>query len=152
MSVRVRHTRPGEGARLPMIDGVHIVKVSAEDTGGIYEMFEVEAPSGPAAPPHRSPWAATLYLLEGTVSVQVEGHGYDLTPGDTLTIPARAANTFSVTSDAARFLAFTTGDGAGKLFADFARTVPTDRPLEEIMPLLLAVTQRNAVTFAEPTG
>ncbi|SFB28619.1 Cupin domain-containing protein [Amycolatopsis marina] len=152
MTTTAHYSGPGEGARLPMIDGVHIVKVSAEDTGGVYEVFEVQALRGPAAPPHRSPWAATLYLLEGAVTVQVEGRAFELAAGATISIPAGTANTFEVTSESARFLAFTTGDGAGAFFADFARTVPIDRPFEEIMPLVLAVTERNAVTFAEPAG
>lgn len=150
MTAKVHHTGPGEGVPLNMIDGVHTVKVGTEHTGGAYEIFEVDAPRAPAAPPHRSPWGATCYLLEGMIAVQVEGQTYELTPGATITIPARSACTFAVTSETAKFLAFTTGDGAGKFFADFAQTVPTDRPIEEIMPLLLEVTRRNDVTFAEP--
>jgi hypothetical protein len=34
MTVTARHTRPDEGVRLEMPDGAHIVKASAEETGG----------------------------------------------------------------------------------------------------------------------
>ena len=43
MTVTARHTRPDEGVRLEMPDGGHIVKASAEETGGAFEVFEVEA-------------------------------------------------------------------------------------------------------------
>jgi quercetin dioxygenase-like cupin family protein len=151
MTAKVHHTGPGEGVPLNMIDGVHTVKVGAEQTDGAYELFEVDAPRAPAAPPHSSPWGATLYLLDGAISAQVDGQTYELTPGATITAPAGAAFTFGVTSESARFLAFTTGAGAGKFFADFARNVPADRPFEEIVPLVLEVTRRHAVTVAAPS-
>ncbi|TWE27694.1 cupin domain-containing protein [Prauserella muralis] len=148
MTTHVQYTPPGEGIRHVMIDGVHIVKVGAEATGGAYEVFEVEAPQAPPAPPHRSPWAAALYLLDGALTVHVDGRSYQLAPGATVAVPAGAAYTVEVTGAAARFLAFTTGDGAGRLFADLAATVPADRPFAEIMPLLQQVIRRHSVTVA----
>lgn len=152
MSLTVHHTGPGEGIPLAMIDGIHTVKAGAEHTGGVCEVFEVDAVRGPAAPPHRSPWAVTCYLLHGTVRVEFADQTHQLTPGASLTIPANTAYTFVVTSDSAKFLAVTTGSGAGKFFADMAEHMPRDRPLEELMPLLIEITQRHGVSFAAPAG
>lgn len=41
MIATVHYTAPEQGVRYDMIDGTHIVKVGAENTGGQYEMFEV---------------------------------------------------------------------------------------------------------------
>ncbi len=150
MTATTRVTPPDQGIRYEMIDGAHIVKAGAEDTGGAFEVFEVHAPKAPAAPPHRSPWTGTLYLLQGSLDVHVDGERFALVPGSTIVLPAGSACTFEVTSDAARFLAVTTGGGAGRLFADFDRTVPTDRPLEEVLPLVLEVTRRNGVIIEAP--
>ncbi len=48
----------------------------------------------------------------------------------------------------ARLLAITTGDGAGRFFADFAETVPLDRPIEETLPAILDVTGRHGVAVS----
>ncbi|GHE75589.1 hypothetical protein GCM10017786_00370 [Amycolatopsis deserti] len=150
MTGKIHLARPGEGRPHAMTDGIHTVKAGAEHTGGAYEVFEVDAPRAPAAPPHRSPWAGTLYVLDGTVLVHVDDEKHDLGPGAAITIPAQCAFTFEVTSESARMLAVTSGDGAGRFFADFAAAVPADRPLDEVLPRLLEVTRRHGVSVAEP--
>lgn len=150
MSTKAHYTGPGEGVRHAMIDGDHIVKADPAATGGGYEVFEIEAPRVPAAPQHSSPWAATLCLLEGTLTMYVGQQAYELVPGATITVPAEVPCSFAVTSESARFLAITSGAGAGKFFADFAASVPLDRPIEELLPVVLAVTRRHSVAIIEP--
>lgn len=82
--------------QLDTFDGIHTVKVSAEQTDGAYEVFEVDAPRGPTLPLRRTPWAKTFYGLDGTLRVVVENDSYDLEPGATITIPEGAAHTFTV--------------------------------------------------------
>lgn len=140
------YVRPGEGRHYPMIDGDHVVKAAVHDDAGGFEVFEVQAASGPAAPPHVSPWTGVLYLLEGGITAYVGGEEYDVHPGGLVVFPAGQPSTFEVTDEPARFLAITTGARAGRFFADFASTVPTDRPIEEAIPDVLSVTQRHGVT------
>jgi quercetin dioxygenase-like cupin family protein len=150
MTVTARHTRPDEGVRFEMPDGEYIVKASAEETGGAFEVFEVEAPAGPSAPLHRSPWTGAIYLLEGSLRIRFEDGQVDLTPGSSITIPGQTAVTFDVLGESARFLAMTGGDRAGKFFADIAASVPTGRPFEEVFPQVAAVTSRHGVSVLEP--
>ncbi len=140
---------PGAGTHYPMTDGDHLAKAIIQDTHGEFEVFEVHAPAGPASPPHASPWTAVLYLLSGRVSVQVDGMTYDVEPGGLVTMPAGAPCTFEVVGDAARFLAITSGPGAGRFFADFASSVPRDRPVEESMGAIVSVTTRHGVTLGQ---
>ncbi|HEY5786296.1 MAG TPA: hypothetical protein VIT65_16130 [Microlunatus sp.] len=59
----------------------------------------------------------------------------DLDPTGLVVFPAGIGGTFAVTSKAAYFLAITSGDGAGRFFADFARTVrPIDQPQRRWQP------------------
>ena len=109
----------------------------------------MHAPEGPASPPHASPWTAVLYLLGGRVSVQVDGMTYDVEPGGLVTMPAGAPCTLEVVGDAARFLAITSGPGAGRFFADFASSVPRDRPVEGSMGAIVSVTTRHGVTLGQ---
>lgn len=147
MTGTARPTAPDQGVRFEMPDGAHISKASAEQTGGAFEVFEVLAPAAPSAPLHRSPWTGTMYLLEGSLRVRFEDGEVDLTPGSSLTVPALTAFTLDVLGESARFLAVTSGDRAGKFFADFAASVPAGRPLEEIYQQVAAVTSRHGVSL-----
>jgi quercetin dioxygenase-like cupin family protein len=147
MTVSVHHIRPDEGARFEMPDGAHTVKASADETGGAFEVFEVEAPAGPTAPLHRSPWTGTMYVLDGSLRISFEDGNVDLTPGSSITIPGQTAFTFDVLSEFVRFLAVTSGHRAGRFFADFAANVPDDRPLQEIIPQVAAVSSRHGVSL-----
>jgi quercetin dioxygenase-like cupin family protein len=152
MTATARPIRPDEGARFEMPDGAHIARASAEETGGAFEVFEVEAPAAPSAPLHRSPWTGTMFVLEGSLRVRFEDGEVDLTAGSSITIPGQTAFTFDVLGESARFLAVTSGDRAGRFFADFAASVPTRRPFEEVFSQVAAVTSRHGVSVVEPVA
>ena len=143
------YVRPGEGGHNPMIDGDHIAKAAVEDAAGAFEVFEVIALAAPMAPPHVSPWSGVLFLLEGTITAVVDGTTYDVEPGGLVVFPAGTPSTFEVVGESARFVAITSGDGAGRFFADFASSVPVDRPVEHSMAEILSVTSRHGVRLAD---
>lgn len=142
------HVPPGGGRRYPMIDGDHVAKVAVHDTEGAFEVFEVIAPAAPMAPPHVSPWTGVLFLLEGRVTAVVGDTTYDVEPGGVVVFPAGTPSTFEVVGESARILGITSGDRAGRFFADFADSVPPDRPAEESLEAILAVTRRHGVRLA----
>ena len=142
------HVRPGEGRHYPMIDGDHVAKAAVQDDAGAFEVFEVIAPAAPMAPPHVSPWTGVLYLLDGRVTAVVGDASYDVEPGGLVVFPAGTPSTFEVVGESARFLAVTSGHGAGRFFADFAGSVPADRPVEESLEAILSVTRRHGVALA----
>jgi quercetin dioxygenase-like cupin family protein len=147
--------RPGEGTHHVMVDGDHVAKATVRDDNGAFEVFEVLAPAAPMAPPHVSPWSGVLYLLEGRITAVVDGTPYDVEPGGLVVLPAGTPSTFGVVGDSARFLAVTSGDAAGRFFADFAGAVPVGAPEQESMAAILAVTRRHGVSLADgvvPTG
>jgi quercetin dioxygenase-like cupin family protein len=141
------HVPPGEGRHHPMIDGDHVAKAVIQDSEGCFEVFEVVAPAAPMAPPHVSPWSGVLYLIEGQVTASVGDTSYDVQPGGVVVFPAGTPSTFEVVGDSARFLAITSGDGAGRFFADFAATVPVDQPVQDSLGAILSVTQRHGVSL-----
>ena len=146
--MNTNYVRPGEGRHYPMIDGDHVAKTAVQDAGGAFEVFEVIAPAAPMVPPHVSPWSGVLYLLQGRVTAVVDGTSYDVEPGGLVLFPAGTTSTFEVVGESARFLAITSGDGAGRFFADFSSSVPVDRPVEESMAEILSVTKRHGVALA----
>ena len=142
------HIPPGEGQSYPMIDGEHVAKAAVHDTNGAFEVFEVIAPAAPMAPPHVSPWTGVLFLLEGRVTALVGDTTYAVEPGGVVVFPAGTPSSFEVVGESARFVAITSGDRAGRFFADFAGSVPSDQPVEESMETILSVTQRHCVRLA----
>ena len=142
------HIPPGAGQSYPMIDGDHVAKAAIHDTNGAFEVFEVIAPAAPMAPPHVSPWTGVLFLLEGRVTALVGDTTYAVEPGGVVVFPAGTPSSFEVVGESARFVAITSGDRAGQFFADFAGSVPSDRPVEESMETVLAVAQRHGVRLA----
>lgn len=141
------HVPPGEGQHFPMIDGDHVAKAAVQDSAGSFEVFEVVAPAAPMAPPHVSPWSGVLYLVEGRVTALVGDTSYDVQPGAVVVFPAGTPSTFEVVGDSARFVAITSGGGAGRFFADFARSVPVDQPAADSLGAILSVTQRHGVSL-----
>ena len=142
------HTAAGEGPHYRMIDGDHVAKAAIRDAEGAFEVFEVVAPAAPMAPPHVSPWTAVLFLLEGRVTALVGDTSYEVQPGAVVVFPAGTPGSFEVVGEPARFLAITSGERAGRFFADFARSLPVDQPPEESMAMILAVTRRHGVSLA----
>jgi quercetin dioxygenase-like cupin family protein len=142
------HVPPGAGHHYPMIDGDHVQKARVEDTQGAFEVFELVAPAGPMGPPHVSPWTGVLFLVEGRVTVMVDGTKYDVEPGGVVVFPAGTPCTFEVVGEPARIVGVTSGTGAGRFCADFADSVPSDRPFEESLEAILAVTGRHGVRLA----
>jgi quercetin dioxygenase-like cupin family protein len=142
------HVPAGEGPHHQMSDGDHVVKAAVHDAAGAFEVFEVVAPARPMAPAHVSPWTGVLYLIEGQVRALVGDTSYDVQPGGVVVFPAGTPSSFEVVGDTARFVAITSGNGAGRFFEDFANSVAVDQPLEHSMGAILSVTQRHGVSFA----
>ncbi len=143
------HVRSGEGRHYPMIDGDHVAKAAVQDACGAFEVFEVTAPAAPMAPPHVSPWTGVLFLLEGRITAMVGGTSYDIDPGGVVVFPAGTPATFGVVGESARFVAVTSGDGAGRFFADLADSVPVGQPVEDAMEAIASVTRRHSVSLAD---
>jgi quercetin dioxygenase-like cupin family protein len=142
------HIPPGGGRSYPMMDGDHVAKAAVHDANGAFEVFEVIAPAAPMAPPHVSPWTAVLFLLEGRVTALVGDTEYEVEPGGVVLFPAGTPSGFEVVGESARFVAITSGDRAGRFFADFSGSVPSDQPVEESMDAAASVTQRHGVRLA----
>ena len=147
---RSEFSGPGDGTELMALDAVHTVKIGADTTDGLYELFEINAPRGHAVPPHRHAWLEAYYLLHGRMTARVDDRSYALVPGSTLTVPPQAVHTFTPTTPSVRFLVFTLTDQMGRFFTDLHETLPAGQPLQGVVPLVLEVTERHGVTFAPP--
>jgi quercetin dioxygenase-like cupin family protein len=147
MTHLVQYTAVGEGRELTAPDAVLTVKIDADHTDGAYELFEVDAPRGPATPLHRTGWGKAYYVLHGRMVVQVDDEGYDLGPGSSVTIPPGALHTFTVLSPTVGFLVVSLSGAMGRFHADLAAAVPADRSVAESMDEIGRVLGRHDVTM-----
>jgi quercetin dioxygenase-like cupin family protein len=96
--------------------GVHLWKVTAEESGGDFFLFEDLLVEGKTTPLHKHPdIAETLYILEGTLLVHVDGAEREVGPGDVAMFPRGVPHALLVTSPTARILCFQT-PGSGQPF------------------------------------
>ncbi|MFF0346007.1 cupin domain-containing protein [Kribbella sp. NPDC004875] len=126
MTESVHLSNAGNGAEYAAPDATVTVKIGADHTDGQYEVFEIDAPRGPAAPLHSESWSKAFYVLQGRILVQAGDQGYDLGPGSSISIPAGTLNTFSVLTPSAKFLTISQTGRMGAFFAELSGADPTD--------------------------
>ena len=78
---------PGAGTTLRVLDDTVTVKVDGSQTGGALAVFEVVVPAGSGAPPHRDPEDEVFYVLDGELTVTVDGAERRAAAGACVVIP-----------------------------------------------------------------
>jgi quercetin dioxygenase-like cupin family protein len=82
------HMHAGEGHSLWVLGELVTYKVTGEQTGGAYSLFEVETPPGGGLPPHvQHREDEFLYVLEGEYEFIVEGRTTRASAGAQIYVP-----------------------------------------------------------------
>ena len=116
VSAVIRDT--GEGERRWFCGGgMHTWKVTQEETGGAFLLFEDELDAGKVTPLHLHPEAEeTFYMLAGEIVLHIDGQEQRrLHAGGVAVIPRGVPHAFMVTSPQARMLCLQT-PGTGESF------------------------------------
>jgi quercetin dioxygenase-like cupin family protein len=93
--------------------------------GSELAMWTVEIPLGAPAPPHHHDRELIMHVLAGTLGGSIDGVAFELTAGDTLSVPAGATFSGGATGDVpARALACTRA-GMVVTFDDGATMTPS---------------------------
>ncbi|HET6295713.1 MAG TPA: quercetin 2,3-dioxygenase [Kribbella sp.] len=108
LAVTVRES--GEGEQRWFCGGGLITwKATADDTGGVFLLFEDQMDAGKVTPMHLHPTTdETFYLLEGDILLDVDGEQRSLGAGGVAVIPRGVPHAFMVTSPVVRMLCFQT--------------------------------------------
>jgi quercetin dioxygenase-like cupin family protein len=106
-----------EGARRWFYGGgVHTWKVTSEQSGGAFLLFEDDLVAGKRTPLHQHPDSdETFLMLEGEILVHLDGEELAVGPGGVAMIPRGVPHAFLVTSPTARMLCLQT-PGCGQAF------------------------------------
>jgi len=93
---------PNDGERRWFLGTLATIKISGEQSGGRLAIFESLLPREAAQPLHTHPQDETFYILEGEMTVWLNGVPKHCSPGTTVFFPGGAPHTFFVESDSAR--------------------------------------------------
>jgi quercetin dioxygenase-like cupin family protein len=112
------------------------IKATAEDTGGEFYLAETTVEAGfPGPPPHTHERLTDMfYVLEGTLTLHVDGEESEAGPGSFACFPPGVVHTFANRSDApARFLNFSTPGGFEGYMRSLAEAMETDSFTPELV-------------------
>jgi quercetin dioxygenase-like cupin family protein len=118
----------GEGERRWFYGGgTHTWKVTPEESGGAFFLFEDEMTEGKVTPWHSHPDADEMaYVLEGEIEVRVAGRKQRVCAGGMSFTPRGVAHAFRVVSPTARILAWQTPGAGGAFFWNASEPATSD--------------------------
>jgi quercetin dioxygenase-like cupin family protein len=158
-------SRPGEVKYVPAGSGadywgpgtVMTFLITGKDTGGAFFMAEMSVPPGGGPPPHiHHREDESLYLLEGTLTVQVGGKTLAASAGDVAFLPRGIVHSFKNSGDVnARALVVITPAGLENYFAEVFdravdRTAAPPPPSKELIARALAASPRYGMELLPP--
>ncbi len=112
------------------------VKTTGTETGGAFAQVETDDPLGGAPPVHiHHNEEETFYVLDGEVSVFVDGHEERLATGDYAFVPRGVPHAYLVRSERARMLVSFSPAGFEQAFVELG--VPSadgTQPADEVFP------------------
>lgn len=129
---------PAEGARLRVAGDLVRVLASSADTGGAYEIFELEGPEGSGPPPHAHPWSEAYVVVEGEAEVYVDGAHSVATAGSFYQVPAGTKHAYRIRSKSAKFVVITSPAGASEFFTELdAETAGSCENMEKVFAVAM---------------
>lgn len=115
--------------------GLMAIKARPETTGGSISVIHVTVPRGKATPLHKHPRAEeTFYVIDGDVTVHVDGMDHELSAGATSTVRRDTPHAFAVRSELAHLLVMFTPGGGEQFFIDAGHAAPRAELPPEVEP------------------
>jgi quercetin dioxygenase-like cupin family protein len=126
LAVTVRDS--GEGERRWFCGGgLHTWKVTSQESGGAFLLFEFSGERGKVTPVHVHPASdETFYVLGGEILLDLDGERRSLAEGGVAVIPRGAPHAFMVTSPEARVLTLQTPGFDERFYRLASEPAPAD--------------------------
>jgi quercetin dioxygenase-like cupin family protein len=152
------HSGAGEGERLWFLGTLAIVRVPGEAVDDRFALLEFLLPRHASPPVHTHAQDESYFVLEGELTIKTDTQRFQVGPGDVAVLPAGAAHTFRVDSDAARVLVLSTPagierfvrDGSVPASSDTLPPVDTPRPTPEQLEQVFR--KHGQVNLGPPLG
>lgn len=125
---------PGEGKVL--VPGLMVLKASADQTAGTFEVFEVGGPGGPPLHIHRGR-RELFYVIEGTFEFTLGEEVIEAKPGSVVLVPLDTRHAFKAEAGG-KALLFVAPAGLEGFFGELGAAMAAGKPQEEIRQALEA--------------
>jgi quercetin dioxygenase-like cupin family protein len=114
--------KPGEGKAFWMLGGLYEVLLSSEETNGEATIVQMTMPPGMGPPPHiHHGVAETVYVVDGTITLDVDGQKIEAGPGTLFRVPPDTKERFEPKTKARVIVTYEPG-GMEKFFAEAGET------------------------------
>jgi len=149
--------KSGEGRTIAIVGDVYRFLATGEDTNGKYALFEAIICPGGGPPPHvHSREEEGFYVLEGEITLMIDGKPLVATAGMFANMPVGTPHSFkNESSKPARMLISVAPAGLEQMFFEVGVPVPQGAttappPTKEEIEKLLAVAPRYGITIILP--
>ncbi|MBM3525419.1 MAG: cupin domain-containing protein [Alphaproteobacteria bacterium] len=139
---------PGEARSLRVLGDRIDVLLSAVESGGGFEMFDIRSARGDGPPLHSHAWAEAYFVLEGEVDLVIGPRRVVGRPGHFLYAPGDTLHTFKTLSERARMLVVTGSPGAAALFGALDAIGGSQPP---DAAAVMAIAERHGVSVPAPS-
>ena len=148
---------PGNGRTIAVVGDVYRFLATGDDTNGKYALWEAVVPPGGGPPPHvHSREEEGFYVLEGEITLTVDGERIVAKAGTFANMPVGTLHSFkNEGSLPARMLISVAPAGLEKMFFEFGVPLPEGSttappPTKEEIEKLLAVAPRYGIEIRLP--
>ena len=124
--------------------GESVTVFDAHDSAKPFEVHLQEGQPNGGPPPHHHPWDEAFYVLEGEVSVTIDGRECRLGAGGFAHIPGGTVHSYSNLSSPTRLLAVVSGCRGGEVFQQMDQQV---KQLPRDLEALTRINEQFGVVF-----
>jgi quercetin dioxygenase-like cupin family protein len=117
---------PGVGTYVGVVGDIYRMLATGKETEGKYALIEAIVPPGGGPPPHRhSREEEGFYVMEGELSVTVDGRHETLTPGKFANLPIGSIHSFkNEGTSTVRMLILVAPAGLEQMFLEIGEPLP----------------------------
>jgi quercetin dioxygenase-like cupin family protein len=148
---------PTQGRTVAVVGDVYRFLATGEDTNGKYAMWEAIVPPGGGPPPHvHSREEESFYVLEGEITITVDGERIVATAGMFASMPVGSQHSFTNESDRpAKMLISVVPAGLEQMFFEFGVPLPEGTttalpPTKDEIEKLMAIAPRYGLELRLP--
>jgi len=149
--------KPGDGRTIAVVGDVYRFLATGDDTDGKYALWEALLPPGGGPPPHvHSREEEGFYILEGEITVTINGERVVATAGMFANMPVGTPHSFkNESSKPAKMLISVAPAGLEKMFFEVGVPLPEGSttalpPTKEEIEKLLAVAPKYGIEIRLP--
>lgn len=157
MAQAITH-KAGEGQAFWMLGGLYEVLLSSDETNGAATIMQMTMPPGMGPPPHvhHKGVTETVYVVEGTLTYQIDGKKIEGAPGSVFRIPPDTLESFEPRTRTRVVITYEPG-GIEKFFAEAGepaqrREVPSAPPSRPDMERLKSIGAKHGMEIRVPTS